>query len=140
MFLVELLLVVGGWVIAPERAAGDRGADPAGRPVTNTAALGLVLYTRYVYYFQAAGLVLLVAMIGAIVLTLRHKPSVKRQNIAAQVARTQATAIEVVKVRAGAGGLSMTIGLGHYLTVARDPVHARRSSASSSTARTSSSS
>ena len=62
-----------------------------------------MLYTRYVYYFQAAGLVLLVAMIGAIVLTLRHKPSVKRQNIAEQVARTKATAIEVVKVQRGQG-------------------------------------
>ena len=62
-----------------------------------------MLYTRYVYYFQASGLVLLVAMVGAIVLTLRHKPSVKRQNIAAQVARTKATAIEVVKVQSGQG-------------------------------------
>ena len=76
-----------------------------------------MLYTRYIYFFQAAGLVLLVAMIGAIVLTLRHKPNVKRQNIAEQVARTKATAIEVVKVRPGQG-LIMTIGLGHYLTVA----------------------
>jgi NADH-quinone oxidoreductase subunit J len=62
-----------------------------------------VLYTRYVYFFQASGLVLLVAMVGAIVLTLRHKPSVKRQNIAEQVARTKATAIEVVKVQSGQG-------------------------------------
>ena len=62
-----------------------------------------MLYTRYVYYFQASGLVLLVAMVGAIVLTLRHKPSVKRQNIPAQVARTKATAIEVVKVQSGQG-------------------------------------
>ena len=77
-----------------------------------------MLYTQYVYYFQAAGLVLLVAMIGAIVLTLRHKPSVKRQNIADQVARTKETAIEVRQVQAGAGAFDMTIGLGHYLSVA----------------------
>ena len=62
-----------------------------------------MLYTRYVYFFQAAGLVLLVAMIGAIVLTLRHKTDVKRQNIAEQVARTKATAIEIRKVRPGQG-------------------------------------
>ena len=62
-----------------------------------------MLYTRYVYFFQAAGVVLLVAMIGAIVLSLHHRPSVKRQSIANQVARTKATAIEVVKVRSGQG-------------------------------------
>ncbi len=69
----------------------------------NTEALGHVLYTRYVYFFQAAGVVLLVAMIGAIVLTLQHKPNVKRQNIAAQVARNKASAIEIVKVAPGQG-------------------------------------
>ena len=66
-------------------------------------ALGLVLYTRYIYYFQAAGIILLVAMVGAIVLTLRHKERVKRQDIAVQVRRTKATAMEVVKVRPGQG-------------------------------------
>ena len=64
---------------------------------------GQVLYTRYIYFFQAAGLILLVSMVGAIVLTLRHKQKAKRQNIAAQVARTRATAIEIVKVRPGQG-------------------------------------
>jgi NADH-quinone oxidoreductase subunit J len=71
--------------------------------VTNTEALGLVLYTRYIYFFQAAGLVLLVAMVGAIVLTLRHKAGVKRQDIGTQVARTKATAIEIRQVRPGQG-------------------------------------
>ena len=71
--------------------------------MTNTEALGRVLYTDYVYYFQAAGLVLLIAMVGAIVLTLRHKPNIKRQNIADQVARNRETAIEVVKVQSGQG-------------------------------------
>jgi NADH-quinone oxidoreductase subunit J len=71
--------------------------------VTNTAALGQVLYTRYIYYFQIAGVVLLIAMIGAIVLTLRHKPNVRRQNIAEQVARTKATAMEIRQVRPGQG-------------------------------------
>ena len=71
--------------------------------VSNTMALGLVLYTRYVYYFQIAGLVLLVAMIGAIVLTLHHRPAVKRQIAARQNARTKATAIEIKQVRSGQG-------------------------------------
>ena len=67
--------------------------------VTNTEALGRILYTKYIYYFQAAGLVLLVSMIGAIVLTLRHKPNVKRQSITEQVARGPATAIEIRDVK-----------------------------------------
>ena len=71
--------------------------------MTNTEALGLVLYTRYIYFFQAAGLVLLVAMIGAIVLTLRHKPNVKRQNISRAGRAHPATAIEIVKVKPGQG-------------------------------------
>jgi len=99
--LAELLLVVTAWVISPGVVA--QIGVPVDQTVTNTQALGLVLYTRYVYYFQIAGLVLLVAMIGAIVLTLRHKEGVKRQSIPAQVARTPATAIEVKKVETGKG-------------------------------------
>src|ERR1700761_3687969 len=101
LFLAELLLVLGAWVIGP----GTRQAiaSPIPNNVTNTEALGHVLYTQYVYYFEAAGLVLLVAMIGAIVLTLRHKPNVKRQSIPVQNARTRDTAIEVVKVQPGQG-------------------------------------
>src|SRR5512141_715154 len=71
--------------------------------VTNAEAIGRVLYTDYVYLFQAAGLVLLVAMIGAIVLTLRHKVSVKRQDISAQVARTPATGMVMVQIKSGEG-------------------------------------
>ncbi len=70
---------------------------------TNTAALGDVLYTNYVYFFQIAGLVLLVAMIGAIVLTLRHRENIKRQDVSRQVARTPETAVKVVKVKPGQG-------------------------------------
>ena len=69
----------------------------------NTEAIGLVLYTRYVYFFEAAGLVLLVAMVGAIVLTLRHRERVKRQHIPTQNARTPVMSIEVLKVRSGEG-------------------------------------
>jgi NADH-quinone oxidoreductase subunit J len=103
VFLIELLLVVGSWAIGPgvPRAITTPIAPLAS--VSNTEALGLVLYTRYIYFFQAAGLVLLVAMIGAIVLTLRHKPNVKRQNVAAQIARTPQSAIEVRHVRPGEG-------------------------------------
>jgi NADH-quinone oxidoreductase subunit J len=99
ILLAELLLVVGGWAIAPN--AGSAAAVT--QNVTNTQAIGLVLYTRYVYFFEAAGLILLVAMIGAIVMTLQHKPQVKRQNIAEQVARGKASAIELVDVKPGQG-------------------------------------
>jgi NADH-quinone oxidoreductase subunit J len=101
VFMVELLLVVGGWIFGPNAAQAIASPSPEG--VSNTEALGRVLYTQYVYFFQAAGLVLLVAMVGAIVLTLRHKAKVRRQSVAAQVARTKATAIEIVKVKSGQG-------------------------------------
>jgi NADH-quinone oxidoreductase subunit J len=101
VFLGELLVVVGGWVIGPNVVQSI--AAPIPPTITNTEALGRVLYTQYVYYFQAAGVLLLVAMIGAIVLTLRHKPNVKRQNISDQVARSKETAIEIRKVRPGQG-------------------------------------
>src|SRR5262245_60602400 len=102
--LVELILVLGTRYIAPG-IAGVKAAPtpPAGSPITNTEALGRILYTKYVYFFEAAGLILLVAMIGAIVLTLRHKANVRRQVIADQVARTPATAIEIRRVRPGQG-------------------------------------
>jgi NADH-quinone oxidoreductase subunit J len=103
IFAVELLLVVGVWILAPEATHAITSPIPPLAQLSNTEAIGLVMYTRYVYFFEAAGLILLVAMIGAIVLTLRHKPKVKRQNIVEQVARTKATAMEVVKVRSGQG-------------------------------------
>lgn len=101
ILLLELLLVAGSAWLAPDTAAS--GVLPIDGGVENTRALGRVLYTNYIYLFQACGLVLLVAMIGAIVLTLRHKPNVKRQDIAAQVARTKATGVEIVKVESGKG-------------------------------------
>jgi NADH-quinone oxidoreductase subunit J len=103
IFLIELLLVLGAWAIGPGVEKTITSPIPHADTVSNTAALGRVLYTRYVYYFQAAGLVLLVAMVGAIVLTLRHKPNVRRQNIAEQIARTKATAIDIRQVRPGQG-------------------------------------
>jgi NADH-quinone oxidoreductase subunit J len=105
VFLVELVLVVGAGFAGPGAGRAIVEKIPPLAETTNTEALGLVLYTHYpyVYYFQAAGVVLLVAMIGAIVLTLRHKPKVKRQNVADQVARTKATAMEIRRVRPGQG-------------------------------------
>jgi len=99
--LVELLLVVGSWAIGAGAPAGASMPIPAN--VTNTEALGLVLYTRYVYFFEAAGMILLVAMVGAIVLTLQHKVRVRRQNISEQVNRMPSASIEVLKVRTGQG-------------------------------------
>lgn len=101
IFAVELLLVVGTWVIKPALLKAPGAPIPV--DITNAEALGRVLYTQHVYLFQAAGLVLLVAMIGAIVLTLRDRPGVRRQNIADQVARTKETAMEVRKVPSRAG-------------------------------------
>jgi NADH-quinone oxidoreductase subunit J len=101
VFLAELLLVGGGWVISPDISRSITAAIPAN--VSNTEALGLVLYTKYIHYFQIAGLVLLVAMIGAIVLTLQHKASVKRQDINVQNARTRELAMSVRKVASGQG-------------------------------------
>jgi len=75
----------------------------AAADVTNAEAIGRVLYTNYIYFFQAAGMVLLVAMIGAIVLTLRHKPGVRRQVIADQVARSPRTGMRVVSLKPGEG-------------------------------------
>ena len=96
----ELVLVVGAWTQAPAAIAG--AGAPLAEGVSNTHALGLVLYTKYVYFFQAAGLILLTAMIGAIVLTLRHKPDVKRQVIADQNARDKSD-VQLKKVPSRAG-------------------------------------
>jgi NADH-quinone oxidoreductase subunit J len=103
VLLAELLVVVGAWVIGPNISAAITAPIPAPSDINNTQAIGLVLYTRYVYFFQASGVILLVSMIGAIVLTLQHKPGVRRQNIADQVARRPATAVEIVKVKSGQG-------------------------------------
>jgi len=89
VLLAELLIVLSGWAFAPDVIANPVQPIPDMAQISNTEAIGRLLYTHYIYFFQVAGFVLLVAMIGAIVLTLRHKPRVKRQNIADQVARTQ---------------------------------------------------
>jgi NADH-quinone oxidoreductase subunit J len=99
--LAELLLVGGSWVITPQVAKSVTAPIPSN--ISNTQAIGLVLYTKYIHYFQLAGMVLLVAMVGAIVLTLRHKANVKRQDISVQNARTKSGAMRIVKVASGQG-------------------------------------
>jgi len=99
---VEMVMVA--ITVAANGAAGKNAgpaAPIAGLP--NAEAIGRVLYTDYIYFFQAAGLVLLVAMIGAIVLTLRHRPGVRRQNIGDQVARTPASGMKIVQIQSGEG-------------------------------------
>ena len=103
VLLAELLFIVGAWVIKPGVPKAITAPIPAASDISNTLALGLVLYTRYVYFFEAAGVILLIAMIGAIVLTLQHKPDAKRQVIAEQLARRRASAIDIVKVKSGQG-------------------------------------
>jgi NADH-quinone oxidoreductase subunit J len=100
ILLVELVLLGSTIVISPDMVS--HASAPAVGDVSNTKALGEILYTKYVFFFQTAGLILLVAMVGAIVLTLRHRVGIKRQNVAAQVARGPATAIEIVKLASGA--------------------------------------
>jgi NADH-quinone oxidoreductase subunit J len=101
IFLAELLLVVGAWVIGPGIPQAITAPIPAN--ISNTQAIGLVLYTKYVYFFEAAGMILLVSMVGAIGHTLQHRVRVRRQDIGAQVARTPATSIELRQVRPGQG-------------------------------------
>lgn len=103
ILLVELIFITGAWVVAPEAGSLLAAKAPALTQTTNTEALGRLIYTQYVYLFQASGLVLLVAMIGAIVLTLRSRPGVRRQKISYQVARTREASVEVKDVPVGKG-------------------------------------
>jgi len=101
VMLTEIIVVGVSW-------AATRGEEVMRVPdpdpeISNIEAIGQVLYTDYVYFFQIAGLVLLVAMIGAIVLTLRHRPGVKRQDVSAQVGRTRREAVELVDINKGEG-------------------------------------
>ena len=99
--LLELILVVGGWTLEP--AGATIRAAPILPGVTNTAALGRILYTQYVYFFQVAGFILLTAMIGSIVLTLQHRRSVKRQSVDAQNLRDRKVAVQLRKVPSRTG-------------------------------------
>jgi NADH-quinone oxidoreductase subunit J len=99
VLFVELFLVFGAWTLSPDIGTAAAAPMPAPGQLTNTAALGMLIYTHYVYAFQVAGLILLTAMIGAIVLTLRSREGVRRQKISQQVTRRREDSVEIVKVR-----------------------------------------
>lgn len=101
--MAELILIGGTWVFSPDAEIAISDKFYMSGEVTNAHALGLVLYTKYAYLFQTAGLVLLVAMIGAIVLTFRSRPGVRRQKISAQVGRRVEDSVELRKVKSREG-------------------------------------
>ncbi|PLL12341.1 NADH-quinone oxidoreductase subunit J [Tabrizicola sp. TH137] len=103
VMLMQIALGVGAWVQADGALGLRQAVAPDAAQVENTKALGLILYDKYIYLFQASGLILLVAMIGAILLTLRHRKDVKRQNVLAQMWRDPAKAMELKDVKPGQG-------------------------------------
>ncbi|MEM7652035.1 MAG: NADH-quinone oxidoreductase subunit J [Pseudomonadota bacterium] len=103
IFLAELVLVFGAWAISDVALEAGTAPTPAFSDVSNIEALGRLLYTEYVMLFQAAGMILLLAMVGAIVLTLRQREGVKRQKIARQNTIGREEAVSVVKVPTGSG-------------------------------------
>ncbi len=98
VLLVELVLIIGVWAVSPDAGQVLAAKTPSPEAVNNTRALGQLIYTKYIYLFQGAGLVLLVAMIGAIVLTLRSRIDVRKQSIADQIGRKHEDVISIVKV------------------------------------------
>lgn len=103
VLLMELGLAIGVWATSDGAEAARMAVAPNPSDVQNTAALGQLIYDDYIYLFQASGLILLVAMIGAIVLTMRHRPDVKRQNVLDQMYRDPAQAMETIDVKPGQG-------------------------------------
>jgi NADH-quinone oxidoreductase subunit J len=102
ILLIEMIIITSAVVTGG--AGAEARAVAVGTPeASNIETIGRVLYTDYIYFFQAAGIVLLIAMIGAIVLTLRHKPGVKRQKVHDQVTRDARTAMEIKGAVSGAG-------------------------------------
>jgi NADH-quinone oxidoreductase subunit J len=101
VLFVELAAVLGGWKLAPSAVQLRMSPVPSG--VSNTEALGRILYTDYVFLFQTAGLILLVAMIGAIVLTLRDRKTSRHQDVTRQTERTVVETLQMMSVAIGAG-------------------------------------
>ena len=103
ILLMQFALAFGAWVQADGALGLRQAVTPDMAQVENTRALGLLIYDKYIFLFQTAGLILLVAMIGAIVLTLRHRKDIKRQNVLAQMYRDPAKAMELIDVKPGQG-------------------------------------
>ena len=103
ILLMQFSLAVGAWMQADGAPGLRQAVTPDMAQVENTRALGLLIYDKYIFLFQTAGLILLVAMIGAIVLTLRHRKDIKRQNVLAQMYRDPAKAMDLVDVKPGQG-------------------------------------
>ena len=103
VLLMQVAIGVGVWQVADGAEGLRQAVAPAPSEMENTRALGMLMYDRYFLLFQLAGLILLVAMIGAIVLTLRHRKDVKRQNVLAQMWRDPAKAMELKDVKPGQG-------------------------------------
>jgi NADH-quinone oxidoreductase subunit J len=103
VLLVQLGFAFGAWEISDEALSLRAAVTPPPAEVQNTEALGLLLYTKYVFLFQLAGLILLVAMIGAIVLTLRKRVWIKRQDVLTQMYRDPAAAVELIDIKPGQG-------------------------------------
>jgi NADH-quinone oxidoreductase subunit J len=103
ILLMQFSLAYGAWVQADGALGLRQAVTPDMAQVENTRALGLLIYDKYILLFQTAGLILLVAMIGAIVLTLRHRRDIKRQNVLAQMYRDPAKAMELIDVKPGQG-------------------------------------
>jgi len=101
ILVIELVALGLGWVFSPGASSVAAAPLPPPDAMTNTAALGALFYTRYIYLFEISGLILLVAMIGAIVLTLRRRKDVRKQNIGAQVARGRTVELRNVPSRGG---------------------------------------
>ena len=103
ILLVELLFILGNWHLNSDILSIITEPIPPAQNITNTHALGLVLYTRYIYLFQCSGLILLIAMVGAIVLTHRRRKGVHKQKISDQIARRAEKTVEVQDVKVGTG-------------------------------------
>jgi NADH-quinone oxidoreductase subunit J len=103
ILLMQFSLAFGAWMQADGAPGLRQAVTPDMAQVENTRALGLLIYDKYILLFQMAGLILLVAMIGAIVLTLRHRKDIKRQNVLAQMYRDPAKAMDLVDVKPGQG-------------------------------------
>ena len=97
----ELIIVVGGWKYKPELS--DQNTSQISNEISNTHSLGLVLYTDYIHIFQISGMILLIAMIGAIVLTYRRREGVKTQSYLKQISRERSEGIEVLEVQSNKG-------------------------------------